>query len=98
MANVAAEGTPTAKLPIVHNPVPLTKVPVEGIALTKSYPVGNKSKTDTPDAGLVPKLVAVIVKVTFVPTIGAALFTIFPIDKSVLQVLIVTITLSLTGP
>ena len=57
-------------------------VPVEGVALTKVYPEGNSSLTDTPVAALGPLLVAVMVKVTLLPTLGVALLTVFVTARS----------------
>ena len=64
--------------------------PVEGVALTRVYPDGNASLTLTPVAGLGPLLVAVMVKVTLLPTFGVALLTVLVIERLVQRVSTIT--------
>ena len=71
----------SAKLPMFQ--LGALQVPVEGVALTKVYPVGKLSTTLTPVAANGPLLVAVMVKVTLLPITGVALFTTLLMDKSV---------------
>ena len=69
---------PLANVPTVHAPVPLLKVPALGaVLLTKVYPDGKTSVTDTVVAALGPALFAVSVKMTLLPTFGVALLTVF---------------------
>ena len=70
---------PLAKLPIAQTPVPLVYVPVDGVELTKVYPAGSWSVTDTPVAALGPALLAVSVKVTLLPTFGVAVLAVLVI-------------------
>ena len=60
--------TPLARLPI--DQVDPVNVPTEGVALTRVYPDGNASVTETPVPSFGPLLVAVIVKVTFEPALA----------------------------
>ncbi len=71
------------KLPMVHTPVTLLYVPVDGVALTKVYPLGSISLRTTFVSLLTPKLVAVIVNVTLLPIAGVALLTVLTTRKSV---------------
>ena len=78
MVNVAL--APLANVPMVQAPVPLINVPALGaVLLTKVYPVGKTSVTDTVVAALGPALLAVRVNTTLLPTFGVALFTVFTI-------------------
>ena len=63
-------------------PLELVYVPVLVVAKTKAYPVGNKSKTETPVALLGPLFVAVIVKLTVESTQGESISTVLVIDTS----------------
>ena len=76
--NVALD--PFAKLPIVQ--FGALHVPTLGVTEVTVYPEGMLSTTDTPVAELGPELLAVIVKVTVLPTFGVALSTTFVKDKS----------------
>jgi len=71
---------PLTKFPIVH--VEPDQVPTDGVALTNVYPVGKASVITTPVALLGPALLAVIVKVTLLPTAGVLLLAVFITDKS----------------
>ena len=59
-------------------------VPTDGVALTSVYPDGKASATETPVAIFGPAFVAVTVKVTFVPTFGVLLLTVFTTPKLVI--------------
>src|SRR5436189_189946 len=72
--------------PLAKSPTnQLSAVVAVGVALTKVYPVGSISLTFTLVALLGPLFVAVMVKVTFVPIVGALLLTVLTTDKSVLD-------------
>ena len=72
---------PLAKFPILQ--FGALHVPVDGVALTKVYPAGKTSFTVTPVALLGPALLAVIVKVTLLPTFGVGLLTVLLTAKFV---------------
>ena len=65
---------PLAKLPMVQ--LGAVQLEVTGLKLTKVYPAGRISFTFTLVAALGPLLVAVIVKVTLVPSVGVSLLTV----------------------
>ena len=71
---------PLAKFPIVQ--VGADQVPVAGVALTRVYPAGMQSVTLTPVAADGPLFVAVIVKVTLLPTAAPNGETVLVTDKS----------------
>ena len=60
------------------------EVPALGVTVTTEYPAGRLSVTMTPVAGLGPLLVAVMVKVTLLPTFGVKLSTVLTILRSVI--------------
>ena len=71
-----------ARVPIVHEPDVLLKLPTDAVAPTNKYPEGNLSVTITPVASLGPALLTLIVKVTTSLTLGVALLTNFVKLKS----------------
>ena len=73
--------TPFARFPTVQ--VGAVQVPAEAAALTKAYPEGKLSITDTPVASLGPLFVTVKVNTIVSPTFGVVLSTVFTISKSV---------------
>src|SRR5664279_2131941 len=81
MVNVALP--PLAKAPIVQMGE-VHVVPADGVTVTTEYPAGRLSVTLTPVAALGPLLVAVIVKVTLLPTLGVRLSTVLTTLKSVI--------------
>src|SRR5262249_48858276 len=71
-----ADGADSGRGPIVHIPDVGSYVPCDGVAETSASPA-NRSVTTTPLASLGPVLVAVTVNVTFCPTAGVGLSTVF---------------------